>query len=83
MLRPAAEESVRVGVVTGRRVGTAVVRNRVRRRLREVYRVNQSRIATGWWLVLIARASASSASLQQLEQDWLRLAKRASILSAD
>ena len=75
--------SVRVGLVTSRRVGPAVARNLVRRRLREVYRLNQARISAGWWLVIIARVSASSASVQQLEQDWLRLAKRASILAPD
>ena len=74
------EPLVRAGIVTSRRVGPAVVRNRVRRRLREIYRLNRSRICPGWWLVIIARVSASSASLAQLQQDWLRLAGRASIL---
>ena len=81
VLRQPGEPFVRAGLVTSRRVGPAVVRNRVRRRLREVYRLNRSRICPGWWLVMIARVSASSASLAQLEQDWLRLAGRASILA--
>ena len=80
VFRPPHESPVRAGLVTSRRVGPAVVRNRVRRRLREVYRLNRSRIGPGWWLVMIARVSASSASLAQLQQDWLRLAGRASIL---
>ncbi|MBV9998806.1 MAG: ribonuclease P protein component [Verrucomicrobia bacterium] len=80
VFRPPDETSVRAGLVTSRRVGPAVVRNRVRRRLREIYRLNRARIGPGWWLVTIARVSASSASLAQLQQDWLRLAGRASIL---
>jgi ribonuclease P protein component len=80
VLRPPDEPLVRAGLVTSRRVGPAVVRNRVRRRLREIYRLNRSRICPGWWLVIIARVSASSANLAQLQQDWLRLAGRASIL---
>jgi ribonuclease P protein component len=80
VFRPPDEPLVRAGLVTSRRVGPAVVRNRVRRRLREIYRLNRSRICPGWWLVIIARVSASSASLAQLQQDWLRLAGRASIL---
>jgi ribonuclease P protein component len=80
VFRPPGESFVRAGLVTSRRVGPAVVRNRVRRRLREIYRLNRSRVCPGWWLVMIARVSASSASLAQLQQDWLRLAGRASIL---
>lgn len=80
VFRPPYASPVRAGLVASRRVGPAVVRNRVRRRLREVYRLNRSRICPGWWLVMIARVTASSASLAQLQQDWLRLAGRASIL---
>lgn len=84
VFRPADDNAaVRVGVVTSRRVGPAVVRNLVRRRLREVYRLNRARICPGWWLVIIARVSAPSAGLKQLEQDWLRLAERASILASN
>ena len=77
----AHERATRVGLVTSRRVGPAVVRNRVRRRLREIYRLNQHRLLSGWWLVVIARRLAASASSRQLERDWLRLVERASILT--
>ena len=70
----------RVGFVTSRRVGGAVVRNRVRRRLREIVRQHQHVLRGGFWMVLIARRDAVNASYQQLEHEWLRLATRASIL---
>ena len=70
----------RVGFVTSRRVGGAVVRNRVRRRLREIVRQNQHALRGGFWMVLVARRDAANASYQQLEHEWLRLARRASIL---
>lgn len=70
----------RVGFVTSRRVGGAVVRNRVRRRLREVVRQNQHGLRGGGCMVLVARRDAANASYQQLEHEWLRLARRASIL---
>ena len=70
----------RVGVVTSRRVGGAVVRNRVRRRLREIVRQHQHALPGGCWMVLVARPDAANASYQQLEHEWLRLARRASIL---
>ena len=71
----------RAGFVTSRAVGGAVLRNRVRRRLREIVRKHQRGIADGKWIVTIARTSAAAASYQQLEAEWLRLAKRASILA--
>ena len=70
----------RLGVITSRRLGNAVVRNRVRRRMREIFRLNQHQIREGYWIVTIARASSAFAAYQELERDWLRLAKRASIL---
>ncbi|MFN2508934.1 MAG: ribonuclease P protein component [Chthoniobacterales bacterium] len=71
----------RAGFVTSRRVGGAVVRNRVRRRLREIVRQRQHALRGGIWIVLIARAAAGRASYRALADEWLRLARRASILA--
>ena len=70
----------RVGFITSRRVGSAVVRNRVRRRLREIVRRHQHDLRQGFWIVLVAKRDAASASYLALEDEWLRLARRASIL---
>jgi ribonuclease P protein component len=70
----------RVGFITSRRLGSAVVRNRVRRRLREIVRQHQHDLRQGFWIVLIARRDAAKASYRALEDEWLRLARRASIL---
>jgi len=70
----------RVGLVTSARVGGAVVRNRVRRRLREIVRRHQHELRQGVWFVIIARHEAANASYCALEDEWLRLARRASIL---
>ena len=72
----------RAGFITSRAVGSAVIRNRVRRRLREIVRKHQREIIEGNWIVNIARASAARASYQELEGEWLRLANRAFILAA-
>jgi ribonuclease P protein component len=56
------------------------MRNKIRRRLREVIRAHQDRIVEGCHLVLIARWKSPDADLAELEKDWLRLAKRAEIL---
>jgi ribonuclease P protein component len=73
---------LRAGFVTSRALGGAVARNLVRRRLREIVRKHQHEIRGENWIVTIARVPAASASFQQLEAEWLRLAQRASILGA-
>ncbi len=73
--------SFRAGFVTSKRVGSAVVRNRIRRRLREIVRLYQAELRRGLWLVTIARTGAAGASYAELRDEWLRLAKRASILA--
>ncbi len=70
----------RAGFITARRLGDAVVRNRVRRRLREIVRGNQHQLKEGFWFVLVARHEAAAAAYGALEDEWLRLARRASIL---
>jgi ribonuclease P protein component len=70
----------RVGFITSRRLGNAVVRNRVRRRLREIVRQHQHDLRQDFWIVIIAKRDAANASYRALEDEWLRLARRASIL---
>jgi ribonuclease P protein component len=70
----------RAGFVTSGRLGGAVVRNRVRRRLREIVRRHQHELRRGVWFAIIARHEAATASYGTLEDEWLRLARRASIL---
>jgi ribonuclease P protein component len=70
----------RAGFITSGRLGGAVVRNRVRRRLRDIVRRHQHELRQGVWFVMIARHEAASASYSALEDEWLRLGRRASIL---
>ena len=70
----------RAGFITSGRLGGAVVRNRVRRRLREIVRRHQHELREGVWFVIIARHEAVTASYGTLQDEWLRLARRASIL---
>ena len=68
------------GLITGKKIGGAVVRNTVRRRLREIIRKHQAKLAPGWHWALIARWRAPTLSLQELEKDWLHVARRSGIL---
>lgn len=75
------EKAFRAGFITTKRLGGAVVRNRMRRRLRDIVRKEQQRLRPGFWIVVVARSRAASASHQELKDEWLRLAERASILA--
>ncbi|HEU5314516.1 MAG TPA: ribonuclease P protein component, partial [Chloroflexota bacterium] len=63
-----------------KRVGRAVVRNRVRRRLREIVRALLPRLAPGWDLALAARNRASQATFDELRRAVEGLMGRARLL---
>ena len=70
----------RVGITTGKKLGHAVVRNRARRRLREVYRLNEHRFKPGYDIVVVARNRCISADFGKLTAAYLSLAEKAGIL---
>ena len=73
----------RVGVTVSKKLGHAVVRNRTRRRLREVYRLNEEKFSPGWDIVVVARSRAVEAPFSALTRSYLNLAKKAGILASE
>jgi ribonuclease P protein component len=71
----------RVGYSTGRRLGGAVVRNRVRRRLRAIFRALAPRLEPGWDILVVARPSSVEATYAELAVALERLVRRAGILA--
>ena len=61
----------RLGITAGTKVGHAVVRNRVRRRIREAYRLSESEYRRGYDIVVVARTRAASATYREIA-DCLR-----------
>ena len=82
-LRALANETEfsRFGFLVSRRVGKAVVRNRVKRRLREIAR--RAPVAKGWDLVFIARPAAAGATFQAIEAAAKHLLKRGRLYEPD
>ena len=72
----------RLGVITSRRIGNAVVRNRARRLLREAWRQHQHGFAQAHEVVLVARQSIAGLSLASVERDYLTALRRAGLLKA-
>ena len=79
--RPNRTATNRVGITASKKLGHAVVRNRVRRRLREVYRLNEDRFAPGWDIVVVARSRCIDADFKKLTHAYLSLAQKAGILN--
>jgi ribonuclease P protein component len=69
----------RYGFAVGKRVGNAVTRNRVKRRLREMMRLTPTE--PGWDIVFIARPRAGAAGYGELSSEVGRLLRRARIVS--
>jgi len=73
-------ETTRIGLSTGRRLGGAVVRNRVRRRLREALRVMAPSFQPGWDVLIIARPAVVTADHDALVGALRRLLTRGGVL---
>jgi ribonuclease P protein component len=73
-------ETTRFGLATGRKLGGAVVRNRVRRRLREVLRAMAPSFQPGWDVLIIARPAIVEADHQVLVETLRRLLRRGGVL---
>ena len=69
--RCSREAHNRTGYTVSTKLGHAVVRNRVRRRLREIFRLNQSGLAQGYDMILVARTRAVGAEYRELERAFL------------
>jgi ribonuclease P protein component len=72
-------EYCRCGISINKRVGKAVVRNRIKRKLREILRLNP--LDNGWDIVLIVRNPAAESDYRQLEKSVVGLLSRAKILA--
>jgi len=68
----------RIGFTTPRALGKAVVRNRIRRRVREAVRLHLEQLSPEWSIVINPRRKAMEAPLRELEREVLRLFQRCS-----
>ena len=73
----------RVGITVSKKLGKAHVRNRVRRRFREVYRLNEEKFQPGWDIVVVARSKTIGADFQKMTNAYLHLADKAGILQSN
>ncbi|MBI2949555.1 MAG: ribonuclease P protein component [Verrucomicrobia bacterium] len=72
---------IRLGVITGRRLGKANIRTRARRLMREAFRRHQHDLRGTVDLVLVARASIVGKKLADVERDLLSVLRQANLLT--
>lgn len=73
-------DPARIGVVTSRKTGNAVERARLRRRLRDIFRLNRRLLPAGLWMVVVPRRAAAAAKYAALRDEWRTLATRGGYL---
>jgi ribonuclease P protein component len=76
-----ADHLSRLGVVTSKRLGGAVVRNRYRRLMREAFRLHQTDLNRPVDLVLVARPSVVGKGFAEVEKDYLCILRNARLLN--
>jgi ribonuclease P protein component len=74
LVQPNGGGSTRIGLTVSSKVGNSVVRNRIRRRLRELFRRRRAALPGGLDVVLVARTSAAEADFARLTRSFERIA---------
>lgn len=73
---PTAGEHSRFGIITTKRIGHAVMRNLLRRRVREILRAHGEPLSAGLYVVIVVRNRAALTDYAGLEKDFLKLLSR-------
>ncbi len=74
-----ASQPTRLGITVTRKIGNAVERNRIKRLVREVFRLNRTRLPEGLDLVWVAKQQAAQAQFADVLEDFEALARRSDL----
>lgn len=76
-------EESRIGFSVSKKVGNAVIRNRTRRILKEICRLNRSQIKKGFDIIIIARAAIAGNTYREIEKSFFWLIKKSGLGAED
>ncbi len=77
---PGENENIKIGFAVGKKIGSAVTRNHMKRMMREVFRHHKDELVLGRSLIWVARKKLVDADYKTYERVFIRLAKRAALL---
>ncbi|WP_094550027.1 ribonuclease P protein component [Petroclostridium xylanilyticum] len=77
---PNSSSEIRLGITVNKKLGKAVVRNRVKRLIKESYRLKEMYIKEGYDIVFVARVRAKEATYHEISGAMHNLLKRAGLL---
>lgn len=81
LARKGRARSVRVGFCISRKTGNAVIRNKLRRRLKEIIRESEQSLRPRWEIVIVAKDTSKELSFQELKRLTRKLLKKLNILA--
>ena len=73
VMRTKEETDTRIGISVSKKVGNSIVRHHITRLLREIFRLNNSRIKTGLNIIVVARVAAKTSEYKDLEGAYMHL----------
>lgn len=82
-LKKEGQENTRIGISVSKKVGNSIVRHRLKRQIREAFRLNRHALLCGYDLVVIARNQAKGRDYKELEHALLQLALVRNILNKE
>lgn len=77
---PNEEKNIKIGFAVGKKMGSAVTRNRVKRLMREVFRHKKAELKDSVQIIWVARKKLVEADIYTYDRIFMRLAKRAGLL---
>lgn len=77
---PHKEITIKAGISASKKLGNSVIRHRLKRIYKEIFRLNYQHIKTGFNLVIVVRKAAVKVSYSDLDKDFLSILKKAHLL---
>lgn len=73
----------RIGISVSKKVGNSVIRHRIKRLVKEAYRLNEESYSRGWDMVVISRVNARGKDYHEIENALLRLSALSGLMKRE